>query len=279
MFLQRRPDTKGFTIVRSARRRASAGAVGVPQAPPIAWALERLKPLIKSIRSSLSRRLGGVPSTGFTRATLICGKVAFVALVAPNVSDSCACATSDHAAATLTNSVMNSRRFTASGSVLRNRKDSIPQYGRRLPLRDFSTSRSRFVVPRHRIAREPRLIGGAGVADKLFHRRVPAVRHDLGAAAFVFGEPAASRLAQPVCAATLRQFGRVAPFAETLAEMMFTAAKRRSASSRPRGRGVDRKSHASKLPVEADKDAKAKAWQKRLRTTSARRRGGKLLAS
>jgi hypothetical protein len=24
--------------------------------------------------------------------------------------------------------------------------------------------------PRHRIAREPRLIGGGGVADKLFHR-------------------------------------------------------------------------------------------------------------
>jgi hypothetical protein len=81
----------------------------------MACALERLKPpVIKSIRSSLNRRLGGVLSTGFTRAILICGNIAVVALVARKVSDFCACATSDHAAATPTNRVMNSRRFTRS---------------------------------------------------------------------------------------------------------------------------------------------------------------------
>ncbi len=71
---------------------------------------KRLKPLIKSIRSSLNRRLG-VLSTGFTRTTSICGKVAVVALGVPNLPDSCACATSEHAAATPTNRLMNSRRL------------------------------------------------------------------------------------------------------------------------------------------------------------------------
>jgi hypothetical protein len=55
--------------------------------------------------------LGAVLSTGFTRAISIFGKVAVVALIVPNVPDPSACAASDHAAATLTNSVMNSRRL------------------------------------------------------------------------------------------------------------------------------------------------------------------------
>jgi hypothetical protein len=74
----------------------------------MACALERLKPpVIKSIRSSLNRRLGGVLSTGFTRATSICGKVAVVVLGVPNVPHSSACAASDHAAATPPKRLMN----------------------------------------------------------------------------------------------------------------------------------------------------------------------------
>src|SRR5262249_3420374 len=92
------------------RRRGS----GVSQAPPIACALERLKSFIRSIRLSLNRRFGGILSTGFTRAISICGKVAVVALFAPIVVDSCACAASDHAKATPPNRLMNSRRFIRS---------------------------------------------------------------------------------------------------------------------------------------------------------------------
>src|SRR4029077_15204861 len=73
------------------------------------WALERLKCSIRSIRLSLSRRLGGIVSTGFTRATSICGKTAVLALVVPIVADSCACTASDHAAAMPPNRLMNSR--------------------------------------------------------------------------------------------------------------------------------------------------------------------------
>src|SRR5262249_56987066 len=62
---------------------------GIPEAAPIPWALERLKSFIRSIRLSLSRRLGGIASTGFTRDTSICGKTAVVALVVPIVADSC----------------------------------------------------------------------------------------------------------------------------------------------------------------------------------------------
>jgi hypothetical protein len=74
--------------------------------------------------------------------------------------------------------------------------------------------------PRHRITSEPRLIRRFGVADKFFHRRVSAVRHNLVCAASVLGVPTASRLAQPMRAATPRQSGGVAPFAEALTEMI-----------------------------------------------------------
>jgi hypothetical protein len=47
-----------------------------------------------------------------------------------------------------------------------------------------------------------------------------AVRHDLVCAASGLGVSAAGRLAQPVCAAALRQSGGVAPFAKALAEMV-----------------------------------------------------------
>jgi hypothetical protein len=110
----RRAGHKGISPLPVALVEGRRRVQWYPQAPPIAWALERLKPLIKSIRSSLNRRLGGVLSTGFTRATLICGKVAVVAWVVANVPDSCACAASDHAAATPTNRLMNSRGFTRS---------------------------------------------------------------------------------------------------------------------------------------------------------------------
>src|SRR5260370_42588434 len=83
------------------RRRARC----IPQAPPIAWALERLKSFIRSIRSSLNRRFGGSLSTGFTRATSICGKVPVGRIVA----DSCACAASDDAAANTPIRLMNAR--------------------------------------------------------------------------------------------------------------------------------------------------------------------------
>jgi len=76
--------------------KALAGAKsGISHAPPIAWALERLKSFIRSIRSSLNRRFGGILSIGFTRAISIC----VVALVPRNVAASCVCAASDHAAA------------------------------------------------------------------------------------------------------------------------------------------------------------------------------------
>jgi hypothetical protein len=51
-------------------------------------------------------------------------------------------------------SVMNSRRFTASGSRASDRKDSIPEYGRRLPLRDFSPGFCRAERVRHPVCRE-----------------------------------------------------------------------------------------------------------------------------
>src|SRR2546426_8782785 len=41
-----------------------------------------LKSFIRSIRSSLNRRFGGLLSTGFTRATSICGKVPVGRIVA-----------------------------------------------------------------------------------------------------------------------------------------------------------------------------------------------------
>src|SRR5262249_46269461 len=47
-----------------------------------------------------------------------------------------------------------------------------------------------------------------------------AVRHDLVAAASVLGVPTASRLAQSMRAATLRQSGGVAPFPKSSAEMV-----------------------------------------------------------
>src|SRR6476619_3012725 len=90
------------------------GRSGAPQAPPIPSALERLKAFIRSITSSLNRTFGGTPSTGFTRATSICGKLAVVPLVAGIVADSCAYAAIDHAAAIAPNSHMNSRRLTRS---------------------------------------------------------------------------------------------------------------------------------------------------------------------
>jgi len=72
--------------------------------------------------------------------------------------------------------------------------------------------------PRHRVARQPRLIGGGGVANKFFQRSVSADRHDLVAAASGFREPSARRLAQPVRLAALRQSGGVAPVAKLFAE-------------------------------------------------------------
>ena len=75
-----------------------------------------------------------------------------------------------------------------------------------------------FCRPRHRIAGEPRLISGGGVADKLFHRHVPADRHDFVAAASGFRQPTTRRLAQPVRLAALRQSGGVAPVSKLLAE-------------------------------------------------------------
>src|SRR6266852_1291190 len=84
------------------------GRSGIPPAPPIAWALERLKSFIRSIRSSLNRRFGGLLSTGFKRATSICGKVPVGRIVA----DSCARAASDDAAANTPNRLMNARQET-----------------------------------------------------------------------------------------------------------------------------------------------------------------------
>jgi hypothetical protein len=68
------------------------------------------------------------------------------------------------------------------------------------------------------IAGEPRLIGCAGVADKLFHRRVSADRHNLVGAASGLREPTTGRLAQPVRLAAFRQPGRVAPVSKLLTE-------------------------------------------------------------
>lgn len=77
------------------------------QAPPIPWELERLKPFIRSMRLSLSRRSADMLSTGFTRTTSICVEVDAVgALVVPTVAGSCACAANDHAA-TPPNRLMN----------------------------------------------------------------------------------------------------------------------------------------------------------------------------
>src|SRR5262249_24039530 len=89
-----------YLALGSARNRAGAGRA-CPE-------------LIRSVRSSLNRRFGGILSTVFTRATSICGKAAVVALVVPIVADSCACAASDHAAATPPNRPMNLRRFIRS---------------------------------------------------------------------------------------------------------------------------------------------------------------------
>src|SRR5262249_24137986 len=99
----RPPGTKGF---HHRPHPSPKGVHGGSQAAPIPWALERLKSFIRSIRPSLNRRFGGGLSTGFTRATSICGKTAVVALVVPIVADSCACAASDHAAAMPPNRLM-----------------------------------------------------------------------------------------------------------------------------------------------------------------------------
>src|SRR5215831_17204648 len=77
--------------------------------------------------------------------------------------------------------------------------------------------------PRQRVAGEPRLIGGLGVALDLA-QRLPTPRRDLVGAASGFGEATASRLAQPVEGAALRQTGGVAPFAKLVAEIVRTVA-------------------------------------------------------
>src|SRR5437870_8935851 len=92
---------------RSSKR--VGGRSGAPQALPIPSALERLKPFIRSIRSSLNRTFGGIWSTGLTRATSICGKLVVVPLVVGIVADPCAYAATDHAAATPPNRPMNVR--------------------------------------------------------------------------------------------------------------------------------------------------------------------------
>jgi hypothetical protein len=97
---------------RSSKR--VGGRSGGPQALPIPSALERLKPFIRSTRSSLNRTFGGIWSTGFTRATSICGKLVLVPLVVGIVADPCAYAATDHAAATPPNRPMNSRRLIRS---------------------------------------------------------------------------------------------------------------------------------------------------------------------
>ena len=78
------------------------------------WELERLKAPIRSIGSSLNRRLSGVWSTGFTRTVSIFGKVAVIASVARVVAGPCACAASDHAAAAPPNRLVNSRLMVSS---------------------------------------------------------------------------------------------------------------------------------------------------------------------
>jgi hypothetical protein len=78
------------------------------------WELERLKALIRSIGSSLNRRLSVVWSRGFTRTVSIFGKVAVIASVARVVAGPCACAASDHAAAAPPNRLMNSHLMVSS---------------------------------------------------------------------------------------------------------------------------------------------------------------------
>src|SRR5262249_36922478 len=100
---------RGGDVGRSSK--GVAGRTGAPQAPPIPAALERLNAVVRSITSSLSRTLGTTWSTGFPRATSICGKLALVPLVAGIVADSCAYAAIAHAAAIAPNRHMNSRLF------------------------------------------------------------------------------------------------------------------------------------------------------------------------
>src|SRR4029077_5005649 len=95
-----------FPTGRNVRRKGSAGAGGPPT--------HHRSPRLRSIRSSLNRTFGGTWSTGFTRATSICGKLAVVPLVAGIVADSCAYAAIDHAAAIAPNRHMNSRLLIQS---------------------------------------------------------------------------------------------------------------------------------------------------------------------
>jgi hypothetical protein len=115
---------------RSSKR--VGGRSGAPQALPMPSALERLNPFIRSIRSSLNRTFGGIRSTGFTRGTSICGKVALLGFVISVGANSSAFAATDHAAATPANRLMNSRRFTVRTSRVSDRKASTPRCGRRL---------------------------------------------------------------------------------------------------------------------------------------------------
>src|SRR5262249_25185849 len=120
------PRPGGTKCFPPCRWRSSRGFDGRSQAPPIPWALERLKSFIRSIRPSLNRRFGGGLSTGFTRAISICGKVAVVGSVTRIVADSCACAASDHAAAIPPNRLMNARLFIQSPRR-RGRAERYPQ--------------------------------------------------------------------------------------------------------------------------------------------------------
>jgi hypothetical protein len=86
-------------------------------APPIPWELERLKPFIRSMRLSPSRRSADMLSTGFTGTTSICVEVVAVgALVVPTVAGSCACAANEHAA-TPPNRLMNLWHLIAAPGI------------------------------------------------------------------------------------------------------------------------------------------------------------------
>ena len=81
-------------------------------APPIPSELERLKPFIRSMRLSPSRRSADMLSTGFTRTTSICVEV----VVVPTVTGSCACAANEHAA-TPPNRLMNLWHLIAAPGI------------------------------------------------------------------------------------------------------------------------------------------------------------------
>src|SRR5262249_47633017 len=121
-------DVTSGLRVQVARVEGVGAPGGNSQAPPIPCALERLKSFIRSTRLSLSRRSGGVLSTGFTRVTSICGKVAVGALVI--VAEFCACAASDQVATALPNRLINLRHFipppvsTSFVAYLRTRNES-----------------------------------------------------------------------------------------------------------------------------------------------------------